>query len=144
MYFSFYAPKLKLFKKGVPKKYDRSSSWIVVGRSSGSRGCVITSHSSNIFTTTTSDNGAAKSTDSKTRETLSHLFPSFRSKNRRFEVLFFQNFTNILSNQFNITQDSRPILQICFKTFIPIFHPINLHGGDFGLLNYLTKVKNYG
>jgi len=27
---------------------------------------------------------------------------------------------------------------------IYIFHPINLHGGDFGFITNLTKVKYYG
>ena len=27
---------------------------------------------------------------------------------------------------------------------LSIYHPNNLHGGEFGLLTYLTKVKNYG
>jgi len=30
------------------------------------------------------------------------------------------------------------------KFYIPLYHPINLHGGDFGLITNLTKVKNYG
>ena len=25
-----------------------------------------------------------------------------------------------------------------------IYHPIHIHGGDFGLITNLTKVKNYG
>ena len=28
------------------------------------------------------------------------------------------------------------------KFYIPLYHPINLHGGDFGLITNLTKVKN--